>query len=538
MKRMLTMIGALAVCGAAVGADGAALRPKALVIMLDGMRADAVENVASAPNLRMLRDGKWQPGYKCAWSLDANTILDAQTISGPNHVAIACGVTFKKHRVPDNGKNVCDHKMWPSWLVRLVSAKPAMKALFMYSWKWDESVSPDPRVEFVHATDASNAAAMPRRLAAADAPDAVQWYIDWPDHGGHSFGYYPYTTGYFNTVYLSDKAIGAALKAIASRPTFAQEDWLIVVTADHGGYHNSHGMMHGPATTVPLLVVGRGVSQGRMRGTPHNYDAAPTALAHFGLDVSGMGLDGRVVGKEPAATDPARPLRDGLAVYLPFDGTVPANAVAGGPRPVALCTNTAIQAKGQFIGGCLRVATDTNGVGGVCLKGSEKLAFEGGDNFTVAFWMRMRQPPAQGDPAFFGNKDWNRGVNPGVVLAYNKGVCLNNGLPGGGRHDMRPYDVEFGKWTFYAVTHSGDGVVRFYQGGQDGHLYWMSENAAEIALATGMPFHVGNDGTGRYKCRFAGDFDDFALWTRAMTHEDVRRIYEAGRMGVPLGDLQ
>ena len=52
-----------------------------------------------------------------------------------------------------------------------------------------------------------------------------------------------------------------------------------------------------------------------------------------------------------------------------------------------------------------------------------------------------------------------------------------------------------------------------------------------------MPFHVGNDGTGRYKCRFAGDFDDFALWTRAMSHGDVRKIYEAGRMGVPLGDL-
>ena len=35
------------------------LKPKALVIMLDGMRADSVENTW-APNLRMLRDGAWQ----------------------------------------------------------------------------------------------------------------------------------------------------------------------------------------------------------------------------------------------------------------------------------------------------------------------------------------------------------------------------------------------------------------------------------------------------------------------------------------------
>ena len=53
--------GALMVCGAVVGADGAALKPKALVIMLDGMRADSIENMHT-PNLRMLRDGQWQPG--------------------------------------------------------------------------------------------------------------------------------------------------------------------------------------------------------------------------------------------------------------------------------------------------------------------------------------------------------------------------------------------------------------------------------------------------------------------------------------------
>ena len=45
--------------------------PKALVIMLDGLRADAVENVAGAANLRMLRDGAWRPEYGCAWSLAA-----------------------------------------------------------------------------------------------------------------------------------------------------------------------------------------------------------------------------------------------------------------------------------------------------------------------------------------------------------------------------------------------------------------------------------------------------------------------------------
>ena len=264
-------------------------KPKALVIMLDGMRGDAVEN-ACAPNLQMLRDGRWQPGYKCAWTLNAHTLYDAPALSAPNHVGIACGVTSKKSTIVNNGTSRCDFAKWPSWLVRAVSAKPELKALFMFSWNWDKQLSPDPRVEFVCGTDESNAANMAKRLSTPDAPDAVMWYIDWTDHGGHLCGYYPYTPGYLHCVHLSDKAIGGALAAIASRPTFDKEDWFVIVTADHGGYGRSHGALGGQSETIPFLMTGRDMPQGKMNGIPHNYDVAPTVLAHFGIDASGFEL--------------------------------------------------------------------------------------------------------------------------------------------------------------------------------------------------------------------------------------------------------
>ena len=98
------------------------------------------------------------------------------------------------------------------------------------------------------------------------------------------------------------------LAAIASRPTFAEEDWLVVVTADHGGWERSHGQMSTQCYTVPLIVAGRRVPQGRIPGVPHNYDAAPTALAHFGVDVSKIDFDGKVRGGEVAAAPKARAL--------------------------------------------------------------------------------------------------------------------------------------------------------------------------------------------------------------------------------------
>ena len=59
---------------AATSPDGERV-PKALVIMLDGMRADTVDN-GLAPNIKALADGKWQPCYHGAWSLSANTLRD------------------------------------------------------------------------------------------------------------------------------------------------------------------------------------------------------------------------------------------------------------------------------------------------------------------------------------------------------------------------------------------------------------------------------------------------------------------------------
>ena len=90
MKKMMIVVAGVAATLAFVAS--AAPKPKALVVMLDGCRADALEN-ATAPNIRMIAEGRWQPGYRAAWTRTACTILDGPTHSAPNHAAIATGVT-------------------------------------------------------------------------------------------------------------------------------------------------------------------------------------------------------------------------------------------------------------------------------------------------------------------------------------------------------------------------------------------------------------------------------------------------------------
>ena len=531
-----------------------ARRPMSLMIMVDGLRADAVEN-APMTNLMRLRDGRWQEGYRGLSSLTGHTLYDARPSSAANHAAIATGVTAAKTKILKNGDTPNGNfAKWPSWLARLVDAQPDKKALYAYSWKGDIQLSPHPKVQNLPLTTVvtnnwpvggsyeKNATTVPKIMASADAPDATLYFIDIGDWGGHRSGFYPYGWEYTHDMRLADRIIGDTLAAIASRPTFKDEDWLVMVTSDHGGYARSHGIWGGHATTIPVIIAGRRVSQGRIAGMPHNYDLAPLALSHFGIDTSPMGLDG--IAPVAVADDALRSLTDGLAAYMSFDGSMPANAVAGGLVPeVRGATRSGVRS-GVF-GGCLRVAADANGACGLVLGGSESLAFENDSDFAFTLWLRL-DDPQQSQAPIVSNKDWERGVNPGIVLIGSRktdsvktpGVCFNCALYGESKRlDMGTFDIDYGEWCFYAVTRGADGVLRIYQGGRDGRLYWIAEDARDIILKTGLPFTIGQDGTGRCKVSMQGDVDDFALWTRCLSHDEVRRIYDSGKAGRELSCL-
>ena len=189
MRQLLITAGALALCACVAGvqaADVSARKPKALLIMLDGARADAVA-AARMPAVQSLRDGSWAPGYSGAWSLFGQNVPDARPSSAANHTAIFTAVNAAKSRVFNNGQTKDgDYAHWPTWLARVTAAVPGTKGLFIFSWGEGKQYPSSPNVQFIHDSDANNAKTLPNILAAPDAPDAIQYFIDLPDHGGHS----------------------------------------------------------------------------------------------------------------------------------------------------------------------------------------------------------------------------------------------------------------------------------------------------------------------------------------------------------------
>ena len=525
----------LAACSIVQSAQADAA-PKVLMIMVDGLRADAMET-QYMPNLAKLRRGEWQSGYSAAWSLTAQIAPGAAPSSAPNHVSIATGVPPSKHGVTANGETSGgDYATYPTWLKRVVDADSSKSALFLASWSEDADLGPDANVTTNIASDAENAASLAATLASANAPDAIMYFIDLPDSAGEGAGFYPMSDLYRSALLTTDGYIGACLDAIANRSTFANEDWLILVTSDHGGYGTAHGSVGSgrQAHTVPLVIAGKSVTAGRIPGMPYNMDVAASALAHFGVTAGNIDAVAR---DNTAVAEPSRTLADGLIAYMTFDSTVTENSISGSSVSPTSRGSIEVAANGKF-GSYVDFPADTGTYNFVYLAGSES-GYEGGEKcFTATLWVKL-PATVTGDPVILANKDWASGLNKGLVFFAGSGSVAFNAGTGSSRIDIGPmvYDGT-DDWMFYAITGDSDGVLTLYQGRKDGTLDWVCDSLPGYSMASGAGFCIGNDPmTGNYAYPFVGGVDDLGAWTRTLTQDEIRQIYSAGRAGISLGTL-
>lgn len=67
--------------------------------------------------------------------------------------------------------------------------------------------------------------------------------LESPDHIGHGtkLGFWKQNPQYIKSIYHCDKNAYIISKAIKARPNYENEDWLIIVSTDHGGHLTGHG---------------------------------------------------------------------------------------------------------------------------------------------------------------------------------------------------------------------------------------------------------------------------------------------------------
>lgn len=100
---------------------------------------------------------------------------------------------------------------------------------------------------------------------------------------------------------------------------------------------------------------------------------------------------------------------------------------------------------------------------------------------------------------------------------------------------MGVYNIDTDQWIF-SVTPKG--IACFYQSQPNGQFYWIVDGSIKDAnLAGGMTWNIEQDGSAAHRYNLQGDVDDFALWNRGMSIEELREIFNARRQKHDLGTL-
>lgn len=89
-------------------------------------------------------------------------------------------------------------------------------------------------------------------ISKADCSDFIFSIFEYCDHTGHDTGFShanPEIVEAFKDAELTSREI---ITAIESRETYETEDWLIIITTDHGGYNNWHG---GPTIQERMIFI-------------------------------------------------------------------------------------------------------------------------------------------------------------------------------------------------------------------------------------------------------------------------------------------
>ena len=493
--------------------------PKVLVYMLDGARADVLERI-NHPVWQALKANRWAEGYRAAWSLTAGNEPFVLPASAPNHGVIATGKLAKFHGVLDNKPEfyqAFSQAATPTWQERIGRKFPNIRMMQVFSWRPDLMFMPGSgNYSIVCGNDVNNNLVLIELMKRKDAPAVLMVFDDAPDAGGHKGGYYPFTELYLQCVGAAMQRFSDLLDAIKAQPTFAEDDWLIVLCSDHGGIYTRHNLHGGQCNTVPLLYCGKNLPAGELSGRPNNLGIAANVLRHMGLDDEVAELDDK--GELTVAAPAERSASEGLLYDLAvLNGAVANRAPGGGVTPHGSLT---------VGGGSFRTGAD----GFLTLDGLKN--FRGGA-LTFAITLKCNQGRINGDPALFCNKNWNDGGSPGFAFIARRDKFVFNAACDNApvdylvrsprRIDLFDIVVDRGE-NLVAVSVEPNGLVTVYQRSAAGVENWFCIKGANVHTASPLDWNIGQDGTGNYKHHADIEVGRFRFWDRALTLDELRKL--------------
>src|SRR4026208_95359 len=266
MKRSLLVLTIIASGATQV----AALTNKVLIIGIDGTMPSALA-VARTPNLDALK---------------SNGCHSVRVVPHPVTHSAACwssmftGVWGDKHGVNDPGNSFAGNQFtnYPSFYKHVEAANSNLNTLAFARWAPMLTAVPDADVKLSFASDAAVTDETCRQLTNSN-PDVMWMLLLDVDSAGHSSGWGPTVSNYVRAIETADGRVGQIIGALRNRASYTNEDWLVIVTTDHGEHDHPD-----PERSRITFVINHGPSAARgvLWPSPSIVDICGTVLSHMG----------------------------------------------------------------------------------------------------------------------------------------------------------------------------------------------------------------------------------------------------------------
>lgn len=213
-----------------LGADSVSVnltRKKVLLINIQGAQGNTVRD-ANIPHIKGLLTNS-------IYSWDA--VCDTVSTDHVGWAELLTGVRSNKNGIAD--RSYIDNRLaeYPSFLSRLTAANDKLKIISISSVATlNDTIIPAASASVIvkAATDAAAKDTTVNRLK-KDQADIVMVSMRDVNEAGKQHGFSPASTAYMSAIEAADQYVGEILTALKGRENYAKEDWMVIITSNHGG---------------------------------------------------------------------------------------------------------------------------------------------------------------------------------------------------------------------------------------------------------------------------------------------------------------
>ena len=229
---------------------------KAILIGYDGCRADVLTEMIKGQNSSGIEaltknGGSLKLSYCGGVNYPEKNTQDTST--APGWCSILTGFWADVHGI--TGNDITKTMDTETLLTYLTQEKLADSALFLTKWAGhfdrDNATYLEEKayceqnglpVTFAKLdSDEATHECLKDEITKATCSDFIFAIYEPTDSTGHNRGFTINNPGYKEAFKTQDAYANEVITGIRNRPTYAQEDWLIIITSDHGGIRTNHG---------------------------------------------------------------------------------------------------------------------------------------------------------------------------------------------------------------------------------------------------------------------------------------------------------